>query len=663
VPGAFLGAAVVVLLSFAAEQPALPKRSLVQFAATGTDDTRLLQDMGADVLDVSAGTVRCLVTAEQLVRIESSGFPAIVELDDFAAHDPCAEPGDFGFYHTYAQLRDSLAALALRHPDICRLETLGYSVQNRLLLGLRISDNIAVREDEPRLRLDGNIHGSEKLGCEVALHVAYALADSYDLAPRITALVNNTEILCVPMVNPDGAYANQRYNANGVDLNRDFGYMWDAWGQSPDWFSQPETRALRLDCERNRYVMSISFHTGAKLVVYPWMYTPVSTPDDLLFKRLVYAYRSATGYDTMQSHRWYQTHGQSFDCRYGLEGTLEITTELHESNPPADSIDHYCRLNREAVLYFLEKSLTGVHGTIADAATGEPVSALIRISPASGGRDWFVYSSAENGDFHRPLLAGSYSLAVTANGYRDTVVTPVVVPDTLSPVTVHVALEPGATAAASALVCVQQNDSTGLVNTSLTHWLLGNPDQRAYSMSFRGRLVLDIGASSEVTNGPGPDMCVVEHPDTTDTIFVYAGRAWNGPWTYLGRGVGTCSLDLEGLGIDTVRYFRLNDANRRPNSGPSAGFDIDAVVALNHLVGVMLPDEACSLPQRATTIVRGTLSLRTTMSDSRSGAALLDAAGRKVMELVPGRNDVSGLESGVYFVRIARTARKVLLVR
>jgi hypothetical protein len=34
-----------------------------------------------------------------------------------------------------------------------------------------------------------------------------------------------------------------------------------------------------------------------------------------------------------------------------------------------------------------------------------------------------------------------------------------------------------------------------------------------------------------------------------------------------------------------------------------------------------------------------------------SRAALLDAAGRKVMDLAPGDNDVSRLAPGVYFVR------------
>jgi hypothetical protein len=442
--------------------------------------------------------------------------------------------------------------------------------------------------------------------------------------------------------------------------------MWDAWGQSPDWFSQPETRALRLDCERNRYAMSISNHTGARVVIYPWMYTPVPTADDLLFKRLVYAYHVSTGYDTMRSYRWYQTHGQSFDSRYGLDGTLEIITELHESNPPAESVDYYGRLNLSAILRYFEKSRTGLHGTVSDAGSGTPVGALIRLSPLYGGRDWFAYSSSENGDFHRPLPVGTYAVAVSANGYRDTLVTGVVVPDTLNPVILNIELRPGSTAAAHALVCVQQNDTVGLVSNSLTHWVLGMPDQRSYSMSYRGRLVLDMGEGSEIIDGPGPDFALCEYPAAGDTVLVRTSMTWNGPWTDIGTGIGSCSLDLALHGVSAARYVRVQDAGRRANSGPADGYDLDAIVALNHNSGIARPAEpATSLPgaHAGAVIVRGVLEIsrQLTAYSSQPEFDLLDICGRKVMELQPGPNDVSRVAPGVYFVRHAESGGRAVV--
>jgi DNA-binding beta-propeller fold protein YncE len=69
------------------------------------------------------------------------------------------------------------------------------------------------------------------------------------------------------------------------------------------------------------------------------------------------------------------------------------------------------------------------------------------------------------------------------------------------------------------------------------------------------------------------------------------------------------------------------------------------------------------------TIVRGVLSLPGTASGERSAvSALLDVTGRKVMELVPGENDVRHLSPGVYFLRSADSGerpavRKVVVQR
>ena len=65
------------------------------------------------------------------------------------------------------------------------------------------------------------------------------------------------------------------------------------------------------------------------------------------------------------------------------------------------------------------------------------------------------------------------------------------------------------------------------------------------------------------------------------------------------------------------------------------------------------------------TIVRGVLVLGAVDSRQNTGyrAGLLDAAGRKVMELAPGPNDVSRLAPGVYFVCGVQGVRKTLIQR
>jgi photosystem II stability/assembly factor-like uncharacterized protein len=53
----------------------------------------------------------------------------------------------------------------------------------------------------------------------------------------------------------------------------------------------------------------------------------------------------------------------------------------------------------------------------------------------------------------------------------------------------------------------------------------------------------------------------------------------------------------------------------------------------------------------AATIVRGVLNLQPAIYDLPTEIVLLDAAGRRVLNLRPGANDVQSLAPGVYFVR------------
>ena len=61
------------------------------------------------------------------------------------------------------------------------------------------------------------------------------------------------------------------------------------------------------------------------------------------------------------------------------------------------------------------------------------------------------------------------------------------------------------------------------------------------------------------------------------------------------------------------------------------------------------PQAASSRP--APTVIRGVLFLPESSSLRPQAASLMDATGRKVMDLEPGANDVRALAPGVYFIR------------
>jgi hypothetical protein len=66
----------------------------------------------------------------------------------------------------------------------------------------------------------------------------------------------------------------------------------------------------------------------------------------------------------------------------------------------------------------------------------------------------------------------------------------------------------------------------------------------------------------------------------------------------------------------------------------------------------VLPALAAPMP----TVIRGVLFLPPALSVEHGAlSVLLDVSGRKVMELLPGANDVRALAPGVYFVRRPET--------
>ncbi len=80
----------------------------------------------------------------------------------------------------------------------------------------------------PTVLIVAQQHGNEPAGSEAALVVARELAQGL-----LEPLLDKINVLIVPRANPDGASANQRATANGIDMNRDHLLL-----------NSPEARAL-----------------------------------------------------------------------------------------------------------------------------------------------------------------------------------------------------------------------------------------------------------------------------------------------------------------------------------------------------------------------------------------------------------------------------------
>ena len=342
-------------------------------------------------------------------------------------------------HHSHSVLLSRLDSYAAAYPHLARLYTLSRtSVQQRQLPVMEISDNVGVHEPgEPEVKYIGNMHGNEVVGREVLLHFIDYLLTQYGVDERVTDLVNNTRIHIMPTMNPDGyemsgegdcSGLRGRYNANNVDLNRNFPDRLDRGHTT----REPETLAIMEWLEEYPFVLSANFHGGALVANYPYDnsrdgaadYT--ATQDDDVFRSLALAY--SRSHPTMHIQRvsgfpngitngadWYSIDGGMQDYNYLQTSCFEILVEQGFCKYPFYmELKTFWEENLDSLLSLLERAHIGVKGFVRDV-NGNAVS---RARVDVLGRDRQVYTAVD-GDYWRLLVPGTYGLRVSAPGFAE----------------------------------------------------------------------------------------------------------------------------------------------------------------------------------------------------------------------------------------------------
>jgi hypothetical protein len=524
------------------------------------------------ILDAGEDFARVLVQDTEIEHLRAAGYSVDIIINDYQAYkDSIFERG---FYHTYNQVYAVLDSFAQEYPSICRLDTLGFSVQGRAMWAMRVTDNPGIEENEPEIRLIGNMHGDEHIGTEVTLYFLRYLLTEYASNSHVRDMVNNCEFWIAPTINPDGKVANRRTNANDVDLNRDYGFFWAGWGDSPSPNSQIETKVMVEHLEENDIVLEYNYHSAAEYVNYPWDYHQADPPDSQYFIDLSTLYAAATGLTVTNGYDWYQVTGSLQDYTFGTSGALAWTIETPE---PANSslIDQICYENRDALLIVCERARWGIEGVVTDSLTGVPL--LARVEFNNPDRTC-IYSDPHNGDFHKMIAPGTYDVVVLANGYMSKYIDSVVVPATGSIALGDVELtqESSARYAFRVVLCRFRNHDLD-DNKTRPRFALGPPDSRFFSLGRNGYVVFDMGALTPIVDIPGNDFVVYEGDDgLVEGYYVYVSNSWEGPWLRCDSAGGTAFFDMAGTGLAEARYVRIVD-DADITTGQYAGFDVDAV--------------------------------------------------------------------------------------
>ncbi|MDP2173996.1 MAG: M14 family zinc carboxypeptidase [Candidatus Cloacimonadaceae bacterium] len=394
------------------------------------DDLKTLNLMSVSIDHVNRSTGSIIVYLRDDIefnRLLSSGLDA-VKLPDPAKENarlmraslPVYPPPQ-NQYYTIDQYHQFMIQTAAQYPQICQLVQAGSSVQNRPLYFLKISDNVAINEAEPEVRYISSMHGNEVLGFDLLIRLIQLITSGYATNNRIANLVNNTEIWICPMMNPDGYVAGQRYNAAGIDLNRNFPMPTGVQNPDGNAWAPENTAIMGFFADRN-IVLSANFHGGALVMNYPWDYTYTLATDDALLIQasLVYSQHNLPMYNNPEFPQgitngaaWYVITGSMQDWFYYYTNAIDITAEVsNEYWPVPSTLPTFWAQNQESMLSYLEFASRGVRGLVTNSG-GAPLAANISVS----GNAKRINTDPALGDYHRLLLPGTYTVTAAATGY------------------------------------------------------------------------------------------------------------------------------------------------------------------------------------------------------------------------------------------------------
>jgi hypothetical protein len=211
-----------------------------------------------------------------------------------------------GAYHDYDKTALLLTDFEQHYPDLVEVFSLGKSVLNREIWCICIT-NEQNNQAKWSCLIDGCIHGCEWEAGEACLYLSEYLLINFDMNATVTKILNTSKIYIVPLLNPDGRQQDDRFNANGIDLNRnfdvDFGrlrggciplgkifgrikipyikarllsrllpsfplYLTNCGRRS---FSEPESQSLRdFSSDLTDFSFYVNCHTAAHCILGPW---------------------------------------------------------------------------------------------------------------------------------------------------------------------------------------------------------------------------------------------------------------------------------------------------------------------------------------------------------------------------------------------------------
>lgn len=335
--------------------------ALVRVQVDTPDDVLEVQGLELDIWDERPGPPALVarVRPEQWPMLDASGVDYEVVVFDLQpridaealrlAERPASNEEFLADFRTLDEIDARIDAMATDHPGLVEAFDVGLSLEGRPIRGLKIASG----DDKPAMLINAGQHAREWIAVMASMCAAESFVARAE-EPAVASLLEQLEIIVVPVVNPDGyAYSweverlwrKNRRDGHGVDLNRNFSVAWGAEGSSgnPEAgnyrgeapFSEPETVAVRDLVDANPHIVShVDLHSFGQLVLYPWGFTDEPAPAVQTLAALATDLADALGFPHEAQHTplqgalFYPAAGNMPDWTYGEHGVFAFTFEL-----------------------------------------------------------------------------------------------------------------------------------------------------------------------------------------------------------------------------------------------------------------------------------------------------------------------------------------------
>ncbi|KXN66061.1 peptidase M14, carboxypeptidase A, partial [Conidiobolus coronatus NRRL 28638] len=257
----------------------------------------------------------------------------------------------FAAYHTYDEIKAWYTQHAKDNQGVVKfVPSIGKTLQGNDIFAVHLTNpNGAAKK---KIWFESLIHAREWITGTTSQYIFNEFLTKRQSDPTIKSLLDEVEIIFIPVVNPDGYKYTQTQrlwrknrNGSGVDLNRNFPFHWGGPGGSTDPNSETysgKSPASELEVQaiikywntQGKIYGAIDWHSYSELILRPFGYTSDDSAHEAQHKQLGDGFRDkiklnrGKQYTSKKAIGLYPTSGTARDWFYGANKSYGYTIEL-----------------------------------------------------------------------------------------------------------------------------------------------------------------------------------------------------------------------------------------------------------------------------------------------------------------------------------------------